>query len=334
MKELFAQHGISSIHKPLANASPGDGNAAIGESEDMLFEGSDSGSPTKMRFGSPEPTMIGSVLQASPDKSPSPTLHRPRRHFGGVGLHGARRPQMYDLTAWLSGPKGSVTLSLQAEQGHLGLYNVREHILTHAGRYEAHVHLNGVPINQSPISFNVTAAEASGRNSYIVAPEQPAFAKLPYEVKLYTVDKYNNKIGKGGTRVEGKIISANASACTVVDHKDGSYSLHFTVNQVGSYNMEVRVNGHKVKGVPVQATGGDAKVGDKKSNSKKVKKRRGSTHQAEEGKPEADKVGGSIFDSIPIDAPTAAPAEARVPPPGPVRSAAALKDVADLTATI
>ena len=48
--------------------------------------------------------------------------------------------------------------------------------------------------------------------------------------------------------MEGKVIGANASACTVVDHKDGTYSLHFTVNATGSYNVEVRIDGAKVKG--------------------------------------------------------------------------------------
>ena len=172
----------------------------------------------------------------------------------------------------------------------------------------------------------------------MTAPEQPAFVKLPYEVKLFAVDKYNNRLLKGGTRVEGKVVSGSASACTCVDHKDGTYSLHFTVNQVGSYSVEVRVEGNKVKGVPGNAKGGDDAKDDKKVNKSKVKKRResiGGAAAAAAVAAAASAEGGSPIFGASAPAPSedanAAPLGASS---GATRAPKDLKDVSDLTATI
>lgn len=153
-----------------------------------------------------------------------------------------------ELTGWVVGPKGSTPLLLQRTD-KLGQFEVRDQTITLQGSYEAHFALNGVPIAGSPVSFKVNAAAPSGKNSFIVAPDQPALVKLPYELTLHAVDRYGNKLSSGGARVEVKVIGASAP-CTVVDHKDGTYSLHFTVNSTGSYQVEVRIDGLKVKGTP------------------------------------------------------------------------------------
>jgi len=153
-----------------------------------------------------------------------------------------------ELTGWVVGPKGSTPLLLQRTD-KLGQFEVRNQTITLQGSYEAHFALNGVPIAGSPVSFKVNAAAPSGKNSFIVAPDQPALVKLPYELTLHAVDRYGNKLSSGGARVEVKVIGASAP-CTVVDHKDGTYSLHFTVNSTGSYQVEVRIDGLKVKGTP------------------------------------------------------------------------------------
>ena len=153
-----------------------------------------------------------------------------------------------ELTAWLTHPKGTSPLVLKTTSS-LGRYEVQNHLLTLKGNYDAHFALNGVPLMGSPVSFQVHAAAPSGKHSYIVAPDVPALVKLPYELTLHAVDKYGNKLTTGGAKVEVKVLGASAP-CTVVDHKDGTYSLHFTVNTTGSFHVEVRIDGLKVRGVP------------------------------------------------------------------------------------
>ena len=242
MKELLAQHGL----KPPRALSGSDrlGTAAT--------------SPNKLRLARKVEESQFSSMDNSPalirpdsfgnDSFANPAAQGRRSSLSGNSFVAARRDVTQELSAWLVSPKGTTTVLLRKVEGQVGLYVIDQHVVTISGQYEAHFALNGVEISGSPYSFQVTPADGFGRNSYVISPDQPAFVKLPYELTLHAVDKFGNKLGSGGSKVEGKVIGANASACTVVDHKDGTYSLHFTVNATGSYNVEVRIDGAKVKG--------------------------------------------------------------------------------------
>lgn len=175
---------------------------------------------------------------------------------------------MPDLTATLNYPKGTCALVLKRSPAELGRYEVHNHPVTIKGEYEAHFALNGVPIAGSPAKFEVVAAQPSGRHTYLIAPTEPAVVKMPYELSVQAVDRYGNHLTTGGSKVEVKVTGDGTAPCTVVDHKDGTYSLHFTVNNTGAYQVEVRIDGHKVKGNPPKGNGGhdDAGGGDKNPN--------------------------------------------------------------------
>ena len=240
MKEMLAQHGDRI------------GDRAM---QAMLKVADGIKSFVKDPFGQ-APGWDDQLNESDPTRGPgSPELFTRRKATGARDSSSSslRRKASEDnitpeLTGWVVGPKGSTPLLLQRTDKP-GQYEVRNQTITLQGSYEAHFALNGVPIAGSPVSFKVNAAAPSGKNSFIVAPDQPALVKLPYELTLHAVDRYGNKLSSGGARVEVKVIGASAP-CTVVDHKDGTYSLHFTVNSTGSYQVEVRIDGLKVKGTP------------------------------------------------------------------------------------
>ena len=236
MKELLAQHGMGAL-KAAQKTPPlySLGAEAALSSTDFL--------PT-----SPVRRSLVDRTLSSPEVSPT----KGRRSRGGV--EAATKPPVHELTAWLLGPRGTVNLALRKDESALGKYKVDTTTnVTMAGQYEAHVTLNGQELKGSPFLFQVHAATAYGKMSFVTAPAEPAYAKLPYELRLQTLDKYGNKLTWGGSKIDGRILGTSNSACTVADHKDGSYSLHFTVNTTGSFNVEVRVDGAKVKGTAAAA---------------------------------------------------------------------------------
>ena len=153
------------------------------------------------------------------------------------------------LVAWLVTPKGNVPLVLRKTEV-LGRYEVADYQLTLTGDYEAHVTWSGAPIKGSPCRFKVHSAAASSKHSYVTSPGTPAVANLPCELTLHTIDKFGNRLTNGGARVDIRAIGASAQ-CSVIDHKNGTYNLHFTVNSAGSYQIDVRIDGSRVKAATV-----------------------------------------------------------------------------------
>lgn len=159
-----------------------------------------------------------------------------------------RKDASSGFTSWLVHPKGSCSLLLEKSET-VGRYKAEEHLLTMKGSYEAHFALDNVPITGSPVCFKVRAAKPSGKHSYIIAPDTPAVVNQPYKLTLHAVDKYGNHLDAGGARVDVKLMGATAP-CTVVDHEDGTYSLHLKVSAVGSYGIEVHIDSLKVRSAP------------------------------------------------------------------------------------
>ena len=339
MKELMTQHGLQFTPPRVLGGM------------DRLQSTSGTSAPNKLRRGQRDPAQLvasetgmtrpNSFGDESLSSTPflqstrvvSSTPFQKRRGSLGLGM-GMKKDVSQELTSWLVGPKGTVNVSLRKVPGSIGLYVIDDHAVTVSGQYEAHFALNGVPISGSPYQFQVKPAEGFGRNSYIVSPEQPAYVKLPYELTLHAVDRYGNKLTSGGSKVEGKVIGANASACTVVDHKDGTYSLHFTVNATGSYNVEVRIDGAKVKGKAgaihnyTEAAEAERKAA-KQAKAAAAKEARRLSKEAEAEKKRLSKESFDGFAAAPAaEASAPAPADAGAASRGPP------VDISDLTATI
>jgi len=296
MHELLAQHGVGALKeppKPPVPLSPSDDSHFFADEADQL-----SASPTKQHRSPADQLRL---FQAT----------SPQKRTAQLGAHRDKAAPAYELTAWLVSPKGTSSLPLIKDGNAVGLFTIDNYVVTLSGKYEVHVALNGAPITGSPVHLNVVPAEAHGRTSYVITPDHPAFVKLPYEITLHTLDRYGNRLTEGGTKIDGKVVDGGSAACAVIDHRDGTYSLDFTVNKVGSYNVEVRIAGAKVKGTEAAATASEAVEAEKlpAKKTKAVDKQNGSTKAPVVGKSISETVAemmGADFDDVyaPVDGST------------------------------
>ena len=91
------------------------------------------------------------------------------------------------------------------------------------------------------IAFSVRCSAPNGAVAPDNADEQ-FFVGSPIEIILQAVDKYGNKIDRGGANVSARAAGNAASACTVDDNQDGTYTIHFSQNAVGDCKVIARID--------------------------------------------------------------------------------------------
>ena len=163
------------------------------------------------------------------------------------------------LTATLDGPlspgepDGTIDLSLRQLTSGTGagpgVYEVT-HTPELQGSYTLHVKLYGQPISDSPITFTVTSGGPHGGRSRIIPPTDAFFVGVECKLLLETIDKFGNKVGRGGANPTARAVGNAAGTCTVEDLKDGTYAIRFTQNAVGDCKVIARVDGTEL--TPVQ----------------------------------------------------------------------------------
>jgi len=178
------------------------------------------------------------------------------------------RPQMRDLygnatmapegalSAVLDTPSGEpMTLETPRPRGGgVGAYEVSLEP-TQAGLHALHILLHGHEIAGSPLAFEVAPApfgDTPGDNRSVAKctlkrhTEAPPAVNAAAAVYLTTIDRYGNRLSKGGCRIEAKGFGSSASACTVEDLKNGTYKIAFTSSAPGEVKLVVRVEGSEV----------------------------------------------------------------------------------------
>lgn len=146
------------------------------------------------------------------------------------------------LTASLEGPfTDEMDLNVRAMHSGIGSYEVT-HTPEIQGEYTMHIRLNGVPISDSPVAFSVRCGAPNGAKSHLIMPTEQFFVGSPIEIILQAVDKYGNKIDRGGANVSARAAGNAASACTVDDNQDGTYTIHFSQNAVGDCKVIARID--------------------------------------------------------------------------------------------
>ena len=167
------------------------------------------------------------------------------------------------LVVTLDGPGGTQRLPVRAHRASTGAYEV-SHSPELQGKYQLHVKLHEEPICDSPVSFSVTSGSASGTKSRLVPPTEPFCVQGQCEVILEAIDKFGNKLSRGGASVGARAQGNAASACTVEDRLDGTYTIHFSQNAVGDCKITARVDNVEVSPIivsigPKQTTNSDAR---------------------------------------------------------------------------
>ena len=110
-----------------------------------------------------------------------------------------------------------------------------------AGTHVVHIKLHGEEISGSPVSFKVTPGVPSVQKCYLTKPEKQAVEKVPIPIVATLVDKYGNRLDRGGVRVDAKALGAAATS-TVEDRKDGTYMISITAGAPGEVKLTVRID--------------------------------------------------------------------------------------------
>ena len=145
-----------------------------------------------------------------------------------------------EFVVHIEAPDGTHELELKTLKG-LGLYEVMYEVSI-KGPHSIHFLLNGDDISGSPVEFNVNPAAALGNKSKLYPPSEPPVTHVPCELLLESIDKFGNKLDRGGSRVDARGSGPGVSACTVVDNDDGSYIVSFTAAVVGETRVTVRLD--------------------------------------------------------------------------------------------
>ena len=146
------------------------------------------------------------------------------------------------LTASLEGPfTGESELPVRSLPSGLGTYEVG-YTPELQGDYVLHIRLHGTAISDSPVRFSVMCGVPNGTKSRLLPVTEPLFVGQPIGIVLEAVDKFGNKIDRGGANVGARAAGNAASACTVDDNQDGTYTIRFTQNAAGDCKVIARID--------------------------------------------------------------------------------------------
>ena len=114
--------------------------------------------------------------------------------------------------------------------------------LTMKGEHKLSFLLNKEHITESPVIFNVVPALAIGSKSQLFPPSEPPFINTTCVILLEAIDKFGNKLDKGGARVDARANGPGVSACVPEDRGDGTYTISFSAAVVGETRVIVRLD--------------------------------------------------------------------------------------------
>ena len=157
-------------------------------------------------------------------------------------------PAEGSISATLESPDGSsTTLTLKRQQG-LGAFEVRcdPH---EKGRYSLSVCLDGTPISDSPVAFEVTPGAPNGGKSRLLLPgdgQPQQIGEVPVEIVLECQDRYGNIVHTGGATVAARALGPGTSSPTVEDLQNGRYVIRFAQAAAGECKIMVRLDNQDV----------------------------------------------------------------------------------------
>ena len=198
------------------------------------------GSPFTLRVTGVHPSQEGSFVERDGEgelEAGECVVCRPqlRDQFGNASaaLEGT-------FTAHVDAPDGMHSLELKPLKG-LGVYEVAYDVAL-KGPHAIHVLLEGYDICSSPVTFDVIPAQALGSKSKLVPPSEPPQINQPCELLVEAIDKFGNKLDKGGSRVDARANGPGVTPCTVDDRNDGTYTITFSSSVVGETRIIVRLD--------------------------------------------------------------------------------------------
>jgi hypothetical protein len=158
--------------------------------------------------------------------------------------------------AKLEGPQQHAPVEIEDMEN--GIY-VGTYRITVRGVYKVHIHLNGVPICDSPFTLRCACGPSDPKQSFnfnhlagtLIAGQSTRFG-------VETRDVFNNAVGHGGLQWQLQLhcyqpTDDNDEVTyygTCEDLYDGTYELSYTVSKAGEYEVSVTCQGEHCRNSP------------------------------------------------------------------------------------
>lgn len=202
-----------------------------------------SGSPFPVRVSGVRPSTSGSYiggvdwLLANTMTAGETVILKPqlRDQFGN-----ASSAAEGDFQVFIEAPDGMHKVNHRSLKG-LGAYEVSYEVQI-KGKHQIQFLLRGEHIQGSPVEFDVIAAPALGTKCRLFPPLEPPIIKQPCEIMLEAIDRYGNKLDRGGQRIDARANGPGVSGCTTDDKGNGTYIITFSAAVVGECRVTVRVD--------------------------------------------------------------------------------------------
>lgn len=151
-----------------------------------------------------------------------------------------------DFTVKVEGPNGPVDAKLVDNND--GSYEV-EYNPTQGGDHKVEVFLRGEPLAQGPVDVKIINSDAN--NSYCDGPGfEAAQAKRPTQFTIHSVGLDNKPCNAGGDPFQVSITGPHQVDVSITDNDDGTYTVNYTPEQPGDYEINVSINDEPVKDIP------------------------------------------------------------------------------------
>ena len=286
------------------------------------------GSPFEVMVSEGDANATGSLIQ----KMEPEQLRDKSTAFIGAGTEVIFRPQLRDqfgnnasasddaLTATVTrqGPMQQLMKLPVKRLSGLGAYEVA-YAPEQTGNYVAHMLLHGVDINDSPVHFTVKPGAPVGAKSKLVPPKDPFVIQSMATILLMAFDRYGNKLTESAkltAPINARAQGNAASAPSVMDNNDGTYTITFTQNAVGDCKVMARME--NVDLTPITVSFKAKPVDGVEVPSKEVASKQGQQRKSPVEEQEAQP---------PLSAPVAAAAEpAKQRPATPTETAPEAKE--------
>ena len=161
------------------------------------------------------------------------------------------------ISATLDGADGtSLPLTLKRQAG-LGAYEVRcePH---EQGHYSMSVCLNGAPISDSPVPFEIVPGAPNGSKSRLLLPgdgQPQKIGEVPVEIVLECQDRFGNVLHSGGATVAARALGPGTTSPSVEDLQNGRYIIRFAQAAAGECKIMVRLDNQDVPPAVLQFKG-------------------------------------------------------------------------------
>ncbi|EFA84721.1 gelation factor [Heterostelium album PN500] len=188
-----------------------------------------------------ESNAYGPGLEGAKVGVPAPFTIQGRNKQGDAMTQGGD-----DFTVKVTGPAGDVPCQVKdnGDGSYSAVYNP-----TKGGDHQVEVFLRGQPLAQGPVPVRVLNSDES--NSFCDGPGfEAAQARRPTQFTIHSVGADGQPSKDGGDPFQVSISGPHQVDVSISDNEDGTYTVAYTPEKPGDYEIIVTLNEKPIKDIP------------------------------------------------------------------------------------